>query len=114
MISNRLFRNVIGKEYAQIDSIDNSNVRYSYIEGGYVKKCINIYELANMCKEWAWDNGYEIESTYSGDIRISRASDSTIVKSYFGLDEIQEPKAIIMACEWILEQEKQDGSMEEV
>lgn len=60
-------------------------------------KCINIYELAHRCKEWAFKNGFEIVvMAYS--IRIYRngfevySTNTTL----FDLD------MFFKACEWIL------------
>lgn len=71
------------------------------INGSYYT--FNIHELAHKCKAWAFKNGYELETTYSGDIRISEYSTSTIVKSQLGFNEVTEAEATFLATQWILD-----------
>lgn len=69
---------------------------------------INIYELANKCKEWASENSYELESSiHMQPKRITVAGCKihwrfeTEDLPYF--DASSEPEAIFTACQWILE-----------
>ena len=65
---------------------------------------LNMYEFAHKCKEWAYKNGYNIESDYIGYTRISTTNDSYIVKSdTLGLCQYSEQESIFMDCQWILD-----------
>jgi hypothetical protein len=68
---------------------------------------INIHELANKCKGWAYEHGYAITSGVDtkNSIGVARMHkieevDNPIYKYY---NETTEPEAIFKACQWILE-----------
>ena len=64
---------------------------------------INIYELANLCKEWAFRDEYSCMSRprlFGGWI--------CELMSGYGVEDIQfdettEPEAIFKACQWVLD-----------
>lgn len=65
---------------------------------------INIYELANKCKEWAHTYKLSVRSFngYGGWFcTISSWDDSTFKSKEF--NATTEPEAIFKACQWILE-----------
>ena len=105
MISKELLSEVLDREITVIANQGGTSIfNYRTSESPNHINSINIYELAHKCKEWAFKNDYEIETTYSGDVRISKNSTSMIVNSQLGLEDMTEPEAIFKACEWILEQ----------
>jgi len=67
---------------------------------------INIYELAHKCKEWAFNEGYSILIDILGidnyQISMEQLKDGkpAYVKDLYNTTE---PKAIFLACQWILD-----------
>jgi hypothetical protein len=77
---------------------------------------INIYEIANTCKIWAFYQGYELLSgTISEDNGDMIFECSIYNKNADGADTyfitefeaLNEPEVVFKACEWILEQNKE-------
>lgn len=74
---------------------------------------INVYELAFLCKEWAYRKGLCIYSGYSKNSinmfiaeLIGWVCDTLDIKMFF--ESNTEIEAIIKACEWIFEKEIQE------
>ena len=74
-------------------------------------RCVNIYELAHKCKEWAFNKGYTLVvfktlgyTTYA--VEIHDESDYIELIDSF----TTEPDAIFKACEWILKRIKDENS----
>ena len=73
---------------------------------------INIYELANKCKEWALSEGYYF-SIYSFNFSCNTEQEHRIrlllgnEVVYWGNDSCNEtePEAIFKACQWILDKD---------
>ena len=72
---------------------------------GYPGHNVNIYELMHMCKEWAWNNGYELASfkaNHSGSwfctIRII-----DIITNKITFITSTEPEAVFKTCQWVLD-----------
>ena len=70
---------------------------------------INIYELAHKCKEWAYNQNYQLRSSYKsfemGEAWcevIARAPDNDIFLLMSNTGADTEAEAIFQACEWIL------------
>jgi hypothetical protein len=69
---------------------------------------INIYELANKIKTWAYTKNYHLESELKDDFWFCRAVN---LATYGGYDyeaqyKYSEPEAIFESGEWVLEQVK--------
>ena len=120
LISKELLTEVIGVEIRKINnSILDGNLYY-YKTFVKCKSKINIYELANRCKEWAINKGYEIKSSkpivlndegrqvfnywwaawlfkFDGGCESPK---QILLPSFIGENE---PKAIFKACQWILD-----------
>lgn len=63
---------------------------------------INIHELAHMVKEWAYDNGYWIDSNLLF-VSIGREGSKKVIKTLNGYDlKIKQPYLDFKAGEWIL------------
>ena len=110
----------ISKDLASVVlNIPKENIVDIYIDGKYllIKKDNNrieehnVYEFAFKCKEWAWENfKIMLISNYTGCYINGDLSDLILnwwnnTKSY-QVEDNTEVKAIIKACEWILEQTK--------
>ena len=112
-ISKELLSEVLSiKVFTEISENDygKNNILVYWEFDGYHNHCrnINIYELANKCKEWAYSQGYILFSK----IRLS----SSLASCYFdvmGKHDYEdsyhndfraetESEAIFKACEWIL------------
>lgn len=65
---------------------------------------LNIHELSHLCKEWAWREGYSIESRYIGE-----KSTYTIIDRYKNkdfvlyIDQAKSIEVFSQACQWVLE-----------
>lgn len=116
MITEELFRVVThyGKyRYTRL-SFEGNLVKVS-LDGQTHFGSINIYELAHKCKEWAFWNDYYVitklrmPDIYRGEHKIDYGveiyqQDNLVKQSWWAESE---PKAILQACEWILEQQKE-------
>lgn len=74
---------------------------------------INVYEIAFLCKEWAYRKGFCIYSGYSKNSinmfiaeLIGWVCDTEDIKMFF--ESNTEIEAIIKACEWVFEKEIQE------
>ena len=73
---------------------------------------INIYELAHMCKEWTFKQGYELFSRILSNDHQMRGNCLVIrveadpEESLKITNADSEPAAIFQACEWILKENK--------
>ena len=109
MISKELLSNVLDNEVPyQVKVhkiiIKNNSLNYFYNSkdsgGGLFEanEYINIYELANKCKEWAISKCYEIVS-YTEGCEIFQTQLGETIKYFYAETEVE---AIFLACEYIL------------
>ena len=108
-------------------SIGDTLVTYVYdTNNGSVNRDINVYELGNECKKWAYKTGYCIESAYATshiktecseyldeDIyksernafsRVNKTNDYSR-KAIFFIEKNTEIETIFKACEFILKED---------
>jgi len=110
-ISKELLGEVLGEDF-EILLIDEHFVRIRHREAHKSVEWCN-HKVADMCKEWAFKNGYELFSRIlsndhqmRGNCLIIRVeSDSETVLKIENADT--EPEAIFLACEYILNSIKQ-------
>ena len=117
MISKELLSEIFMYKVTQIHNIDAENnihfnggneARYPYF---LIKPItINIYELANKCKEWAFKQGYELFSRILsndhqpvGNCVVYRV-EADPEESLCITNADTEPEAIFKACEWVIKQ----------
>ena len=105
LVSALIINKILGTEYVK--------VFYSVINGGGTlilmqdsKKDeigINAYELASLCKEWAFENGYYIESGKHLMLNWESTVNSRDLKSQLGgyFNGNSEPESIFKACNYI-------------
>lgn len=109
MISKELLSEVFGEKRVILDyevSINKTEIHYGHKdidEDGF----INIYELANKCKEWALSQGYmmKIENHYLNSIQIQirkSVANSKYIEPWKKTFK-SEVEAVIKACQWILD-----------
>ncbi len=119
MISKELLSEVINRKCIKILDIDNENslnymlpeqIVIEYVEKNIIHR-INIYELSNKCKVWAFNKGYALYIKIRPDIldlkdvdhfyvvQIGTGSDKTARQ--FHADS--EPEAIFEACSYIMD-----------
>ena len=103
-------RLVFNKHYIEYTS-DVAGNPYNYI----THDKINVYELSNLCKIWAFVNGYELLSgTISednGDMifecsiydKNADTSDTYFITEF---EDQNEPEAIFKAAQWVLDNVK--------
>ena len=101
LLSEVLNVNVQTEIHEDVLCINNILIYWEF--DGYYNECrnINIYELANKCKQWAIKNSYGI-SVHTSEIS------GYIVEINCGFDvtdfhNSSEPEAIFKACQWIME-----------
>ena len=129
MISKELLSEVLNCEVLDIDNeIPDFIPLVSYMAKHRIPTMektfdadINIYELAHKCKEWAFQRWYDIYSCVDSDeayafLHNFKTSDvlqdrPNIMPFDQEIVADTEPEAIFKACEWIMEQGKQDGKM---
>ncbi len=118
MISKELLSAVLNTEVTSVDEVFGNTLGFS-IKGVDIGR-INVYELANKCKEWAinYGKGYYvwtgINHNSKWDVFVTKFNsfskfetvETQSIYNPLGGKET-EPEAIFKACEWILEQEKQ-------
>jgi hypothetical protein len=64
---------------------------------------INIYELANKCKQYATFYNYAIESIVYEEGTSVSVWDNSYIQIFYNLDNVEtEPEAIFKACEWVI------------
>ena len=112
MISKQLLSEVLGVKNLDSDiglCIDKVNVIYGIIinDDDIDYYSINIYEFAHKCKEWAYVQGYIINSgrTTSNDwaTTVYKVLEfNPYIKEVYHTWEIIEPEAIFKATEWVL------------
>jgi len=102
MISKNLLSEVLDINIKYIsDKYDNNLVSYELSKKGW--QTINIYELVNYCKQWAFKQKFVI---YSSCKSASIYKDLEYL--YGASNEPTEPEAVFNACEWILKERKYD------
>lgn len=105
MISKELLSEVL-KRNIEYTGNCGGQVEFKYLMGGYTT--INFYELAHLCKEWAWNQGLILESGHTNTpyctiVDVSENSTMNLGEERFISDS--EPEAIFAACQWILDQQ---------
>lgn len=109
MINKTLLSSVLGIDNLDYElSICETEIHYGLLDGSIESKFLNIYELSNMCKEWAVKQGYFLTSKqaishithklcYKVSIDPTKYNEYTLVGD-------SEPEAIFAACQYILDQ----------
>lgn len=124
IVSKELFIEVLKKELSTIDLLNgistinmgiNNTIQMSYYETHLKCMCglyeINIYELAFKCKEWAAKQYYSVNSGWSmthwgGTYHVEVIREANKIKVLFSQSQDSEPEAIFKACQWILDNKK--------
>jgi hypothetical protein len=92
---------------------DTNRVMYFGKEYKDCRSAINIYEVANTCKEWAFKVGFELTSGIISEDNGNMIFECSIYNknadtsdTYFitEFEALNEPEAVFRACEYILEQ----------
>lgn len=107
MISKELMSEVMQLGILEVGEVDDCYLSFKYYiqEGDNIQACINVYELAHKCKEWALSKRCYINSIYNEFWwdRIEKKYFADIPnknKSFYADTEIE---ATIQACEWALD-----------
>ena len=91
---------VLGKNILRLTMNKNSSISYYHlIDENEMLQHINIYELANKCKKWAYSIGYVLNSNSKSYCDVCDTGFIT------GFEATTEPDAIFKACQWILDNE---------
>lgn len=94
--------------YGNEISIYERDFKYPLTYNASAYLCINLYQLAFYCKEWAYKNGYILLSKPRTSSSFASCSFDKIGKSAYYDDYHNdfraetEIEAIFKACEWIL------------
>jgi hypothetical protein len=106
MISKELLIKVLKRDVSNVGGCYTSySTSFCYAEADDIK-CINNYELANMCKEWAYEQGYIINSRHDNTPALWEAYINLSLTVSHSEVANSEPEAIFKSCEWILKKEK--------
>lgn len=117
LLSEILDKNIVADDISNIEPKDN---KITFIEdywdkdegsGFYRSHTINIYELANKCKEWAFEKGYTIIDYIDLDNDKFWTCRAYLNGLNDGFDwkEIYQPTStisIFRTCQWILDNVK--------
>lgn len=114
MISKELLTEILGIEILSSKPVNQtSTMTYKFYEFGELRESsINIYELAYLCKKWAYTKDYLIDSCFylhlpEGQIHVFWQSRSNWRIEFGGNTE---PEAVFDACQWIFEQINKEKS----
>lgn len=122
IISKELLSEVLGKKVSKIGKAGYINdLDIGFVDGNRYSSydlCINIYELAHKCKEWALNKGYRLLSGFdekeyenSPDIEYSCIVNHIYCeggcRSDNNFNSYSEPEAVFKACQWILNNKEQ-------
>lgn len=111
IISKELLSEIYAFKVQRIIDIGIDDVTYQIdfngLRRGRKYDIINIYELAHKCKEWAYNKGYCILSSFA---YTQLENDDEQIMLTFGtrfqdIEVNSEAEAIFKACQWILENE---------
>lgn len=102
MISKELLSEVLGVKI--IDTVIHSNGLVTFITEDD-SNCINIYELAHKCKEWAYNQSNREKGYCIKIINYGKYSTGGLIgfpESYID-EELQEYEIVFKLCQWILD-----------
>lgn len=115
MISKELASEVLGIDILNINYIPNDKDTISSNEGYFVitkdgTPNINIHELAYKCKEWAYEKSYHIDTLKSHNSKYwASVTGFCALGHQFSIDDCStEPESIFKACQWILDNKKEN------
>ncbi len=102
MISKKLLREALGMYATPYDITQKDNkILFTWDNSsGSANSDMSICELAQLCKEWAFDNKVSISSAKT----LHHGWTATIPHKMFTADT--EPETIFLACEYILKETK--------
>ena len=108
MISKDLLSEVLEININKIKEVHKVNNIIKIVDTKNMYNDINIYELANKCKEWAYEIDFYIYSifTFAGEGACYVTKDDEILKRLATFAGDSEPEAIFKACQWILDYQK--------
>ncbi|MCD6435172.1 MAG: hypothetical protein J7L15_02105 [Clostridiales bacterium] len=109
MITVELLKVILGQDYSvEFTEMIGDTIAYN----DYESCSINIYELANKCKEWAINNDYQLSSytdfgTQDWFCQVTSIDNTgNVYKNTFC--DVSEPETIFKACEWILKEKEKE------
>ncbi len=106
MINAYLLSLIEGYSSKCISEVKEKGIFIEYFDQvSWTYKSINIYELANKCKEWAFTEGfilvsYKEENCWYCDVEERKTSANTISNN----SAKTEPEAIFNSCEFIFKE----------
>ena len=109
MINKELLSEVFNQEVRFIKYVANNTYEIHFEKPTRLKYIIiNMYELAHKCKEWAYKEGFIIDTGfhkyYINQFKANCygwVSSNINIKQHF--NECTEQEAIFKACQWILD-----------
>jgi hypothetical protein len=99
-MTSGLLSEVLGIEILSVKEVKQTSIiRYKFNAIGEIRdSSINIYELAHLCKEWAYNRKYSLLTKLTNKSALCEIED--IDKTFIGYSE---PDSIFNACEWLRE-----------
>jgi hypothetical protein len=107
-ISKELLSEVLGCKLDIDEQLQPNEIEYIEKVGSRLYyRYINIYELANKCKEWAYTKNYFLFSGHGAISASCEVNHRTASPGKINPQEIvladTESEAVFEACQWILE-----------
>ena len=99
-MTNKLLSAVLDADISDHSTKGKDVELWSDSSGRSMRSRINVYELMHLMKQWAFVQGYIIESDITGWYRVSKD------ECYIGVDgtTTTEPEAVTLACEFIFKE----------
>ncbi len=107
VINNELLSAILGKEL-EVRGFRDKFIpeNFEYIEDMINVKTINIHELSNKCKIWAYENGYFVKTGVMASVLLRMPDLKEVNKCYnCNFDNLTkfDPLNDILVSEWILD-----------
>ena len=117
MISKELFESIYDMKINRLEVDEYSNI-WIDIDSKHLSRFDSLNNFSFKCKQWAWDNGYQIRSSFRSVTMDSRPYGELIdctaidvpdgivynmIATYGAEDDETEIDVIIRLSEWVLE-----------
>ncbi len=97
----KLLNTVLNTNAIWVDIIDNE-VRYGTDDYRHSYFKMNLDTFSKLCKEWAYDEGFRLQTQKYKDMNYQCIVDEINIKFHSAKYGYTEPDATIQATQWIL------------
>ncbi len=90
---------------------EEERIRYCMIGDYDSWKEIDIHRFVHKCKEWAWKNGYSLQTRYCGRdfatvVVVDATQNDNFVCHHIDGGIMKYPAAVFSACNWVMDNKK--------